>query len=261
MDYLRHVGGSKEAAKELKLFGLSDYLTNRFAKLAGQIYEENVALSKRRLYVGGILSVIGTLGYYGAYAYVIWRAIHGAYSIGQLTFLSGAIVQASSNIQQIFSTLSSIADQALFLTDLIAFLEMRPTIYSKPNALPAPRPIKFGFEFRNVSFRYPGNSRLVLNGLNFHLRPGERIALVGENGEGKTTIVKLLTRLYDPAEGQVLLDGIDLREYDLDDLYREIGVIFQDFMRYEMTARENIAVGQIDELDRLDTMQITARKR
>ena len=139
-------------------------------------------------------------------------------------------------------------------------MQMRPTIYSKPNALPAPRPIKQGFEFRNVSFRYPGNSRTVLNGLNFHLKPGQRVALVGENGEGKTTIVKLLTRLYDPSEGQILLDGIDLREYDLEDFYREIGVIFQDFMRYEMTARENIAVGQIDELNRPETLQIAARK-
>jgi ATP-binding cassette subfamily B protein len=181
-------------------------------------------------------------------------------SIGTLTFLAGAILQASSNIQQIFSTLSSIADQALFLTDLIAFFEMRPTIRSKPNALPAPRPIQRGFEFRNVSFRYPGSSRMILNGLNFQLRPGERVALIGENGEGKTTMVKLLTRLYDPVEGQVLLDGIDLREYDLEDLYREIGVIFQDFMRYEMTARENIAVGRIEEMDNLPLLHLSAQK-
>jgi ATP-binding cassette subfamily B protein len=137
---------------------------------------------------------------------------------------------------------------------------MRPTIYSKPNALPAPRPIVRGFEFRNVSFRYPGSSRLVLNGLNFQLKPGERVALVGENGQGKTTIVKLMTRLYDPLEGQVLLDGVDLREYSLEDLYREIGVIFQDFTRYEMTARENIAVGQIEALTRLEALQSAARK-
>jgi ATP-binding cassette subfamily B protein len=246
MDYLRQVGGSKEAAKELKLFGLSNYLTNRFAKLAGQIYVENVALSKRRLFVGGILSIVGTLGYYGAYAYVIWRAIHGAYSIGTLTFLTGAIVQASSNIQQVFSTLSSIADQALFLTDLIAFFAMKPLVESKPNALLIPRQIKRGFEFRNVSFSYPGTERRVLSDFNFHLEPGERIALIGENGQGKTTIVKLITRLYDPTEGEILLDGVNLKEYSIEDLHHEIGVIFQDFMRYEMTARENIAVGRID---------------
>ena len=182
------------------------------------------------------------------------------FSFGTLTLLANAIREASSNLQQTFSTLSTIADQALFLTDLIAFFEMRPTIQSKPNALPAPRPIQRGFEFRNVSFRYPGSSRLVLNRLNFHLRPGERVALIGENGEGKTTIVKLLTRLYDPSEGQVLLDGVDLREYDLEDLYREIGVIFQDFMRYEMTARENIAVGRIEQIENLELLRQSAQK-
>ena len=260
LDYLRQVGGSKEAAKELKLFGLSDFLTQRFTKLSDGIYEENVALSRRKLIAGAFLSVIAFMGYYSAYVFVIWRTITGAYTIGLWYLLSGAILQASSNIQQIFSTVSGIADQALFLTDLLAFFDMQPTIQSKPNALPAPRPIVRGFEFRNVSFHYPGSSRMVLNGLNFHLHPGERVALIGENGEGKTTIVKLITRLYDPTEGQVLLDGVDLKEYRLEDLYREIGVIFQDFMRYEMTARENIAVGRIEEIDDLKLLEDAAQK-
>jgi ATP-binding cassette subfamily B protein len=260
LDYLRVAGGSKEAAKELKLFGLGSFFTERFARLSDQIYEEDVSLARRRLVAGSLLSVIGTAGYYSAYVFVIWRTVTGLLSIGTLAFLSGAILQASANIQQIFSTVSSIADQALFLTDLIAFFAMEPTIRSKPNALPAPRPIQSGFEFRNVSFRYPGSSRLILDGLNFHLSPGERVAVVGENGQGKTTIVKLLTRLYDPSEGQVLLDGADLREYNLEDLYRNIGIIFQDFMRYEMTARENIAVGRIEEIDSLLLLQQAAEK-
>jgi len=260
LDYLRVLGGSKEAAKELKLFGLAPFLTERFSRLSNQIYDEDVSLARRRLVAGSFLSMIGTAGYYSAYVFVIWRTISGVLSIGELTFLAGSIQQASSNIQQIFSTVSSIADQALFLTDLIAFFEMRPAIASKPNALPVPRPITRGFEFRNVTFRYPGSSRLVLDGLNFHFRSGERIALIGENGEGKTTIVKLLTRLYDPLEGQVLLDGVDLREYNLEDLYQEIGVIFQDFMRYEMTARDNIAVGRIERIGDLPLLQQSAQK-
>jgi ATP-binding cassette, subfamily B, bacterial len=260
LDYLRLLGGSKEAAKELKLFGLSGFLTRRFTTLSDGIYEQNVALSRRKLIAGAFLSVIAYLGYYSAYAFVIWRTVTGVYSIGLWYLLSGAILQASNNLQQIFSTLSGIADQALFLTDLLAFFEMQPTIRSKPNALPAPRPIVHGFEFRNVSFSYPGNPRLVLDRLSFRLDTGERVALIGENGQGKTTIVKLITRLYDPTEGEILLDGIDLREYSLDDLYREIGVIFQDFMRYEMTARENIAVGRIQELNDLDTLKIAASK-
>jgi ATP-binding cassette, subfamily B, bacterial len=260
LDYLRVLGGSKEAAKELKLFGLKEFLVERFTGLWNQIYAEDVRLAKRRLIAGSLLSMVGTMGYYAAYVYVIWRTVSGKISVGTLVFLTGAIQQASSNIQQVFSTLSSIADQALFLTDLLAFFEMGPAIQSKPNALAAPRPVKRGFEFKNVSFRYPGSSRLVLNNLNFHLRPGERVALIGENGQGKTTIVKLITRLYDPSEGQVLLDGVDLREYSLDSLYAEIGVIFQDFMRYEMTARENIAVGQVQELHDLARLKDAARK-
>jgi ATP-binding cassette, subfamily B, bacterial len=260
LDYLRLLGGSKEAAKELKLFGLQRFLTGRFKTLADQVYHEDIALARRKFVAGALLSIIGTAGYYTAYLYAVWRTVTGVFSFGTLTLLANAIRDASSNLQQTFSTLSTIADQALFLTDLIAFFDMQPTIRSKPNALPAPRPIREGFEFRNVSFRYPGSSRLVLNQLNFYLRPGERVALIGENGEGKTTIVKLLTRLYDPVEGQVLLDGIDLRDYDLEDLYREIGVIFQDFMRYEMTARENIGVGRIERVNDLELLQQSAQK-
>ncbi len=246
MDYLRQVGGSKEAAKELKLFNLSTYLTDRFSALSQTIYEQNVALNRRRLFWGGVLAIVGQLGYYGAYGYSIYRTIQGRYTVGDLTLITTAIMQAMANIQQAFSTASGVADQALFLTDLIAFFEMKPRVESKANGLRAPRPIRRGFEFRNVSFAYPGTTRRVLSNFNFTLSPGERIALIGENGQGKTTVVKLITRLYDPTEGEILLDGIDLREFDLDDLHAEIGVIFQDFMRYEMTARENIAVGRIE---------------
>ncbi len=260
LDYLRILGGSKEAAKELKLFGLSKFLTDRFTRLSDEVYEENVALSRRKLIAGALLSIVGSLGYYSAYVYVIWQTAIGALTIGKLYFLAGAILQASTNIQMIFSTLSGVADQALFLTDLLAFFEMQATIRSKPNALPAPRPIHRGFEFRNVSFAYPGSSRLILKNLDFTLHVGERVALIGENGQGKTTIVKLITRLYDPTEGQVLLDGIDLREYSLEDLYREIGVIFQDFMRYEMTAHENVAVGRIEEIGNSEQIAAAAHK-
>ena len=260
MDYLRQVAGSREGAKEVKLFGLSGFFTERFKKLADQIYREDVALSRSKLIVGGLLGIVGTLGYYGAYVYVIWRTIHGGYDIGQFTFLTTAIQQASSNLQQVFSTASGIADQALFLTDLLAFFAMKPTVESKPDGLQAPRPITGGFEFRNVSFTYPGTNRTVLRNFSFKLSPGERVALIGENGQGKTTVVKLITRLYDPTEGQILLNGVDLREYSLEDLHREIGVIFQDFVRYEMTARDNIAVGRVDRPHQQSEIEFAAHK-
>jgi ATP-binding cassette subfamily B protein len=260
MDYLRQVGGSKEAAKELKLFNLSNFLTNRFTALSSAIYEENVRLSRRRFFWGGLLSLLSQFGYYSAYAYSIFGTIQGRYSIGDLTLIIMAIMQAMGNIQLAFSTASGVADQALFLTDLLAFLEMKPTVESKPNALRIPRPVRRGFEFCNVSFSYPGTSRRVLDNFNFTLYPGESVALIGENGQGKTTVVKLITRLYDPTEGRILLDGVDLREYDLADLHSEIGVIFQDFMRYEMTAHENIAIGRIDVEHGADEITYAAEK-
>jgi ATP-binding cassette, subfamily B, bacterial len=245
LDYLRMLGASKESAKELKLFALSDYLAGEYARLSGQIYDQNVRLARRRLWAGGLLSLVSTAGYYGAYAFVIYRTVTGAFSWGTLQLLAGAIAGASTNIQNVFATFSSIADQSLFLTDLVEFLQVGPRVQSKPGALPAPRPIRDGFRFEKVTFSYPETERRVLDELDLRIEPGERIALIGENGQGKTTLVKLLTRLYDPSAGRILLDGVDLREYSIEDLHSQIGVIFQDFMRYEMTARMNIGVGRM----------------
>ncbi len=260
MDYLRQVAGSREGAKEVKLFGLHRFFTDRFKALADQIYREDVELARSKLFLGGLLGVIGTLGYYGAYVYVIWRTLGGRYDIGQFYFLTTAIQQASSNLQQVFSTASGIADQALFLTDLLAFFEMKPLVDANPNGKKIPGHITQGFEFRNVSFAYPGTTRTVLKNFDMVLRPGERIALIGENGQGKTTIVKLITRLYDPTEGQILLEGVDLREYSLEDLHRNIGVIFQDFVRFEMTARENIAIGRVERVNDQPELELAAHK-
>ncbi|HTZ46107.1 MAG TPA: ABC transporter ATP-binding protein [Verrucomicrobiae bacterium] len=248
MEYLRILGGSKESAKELKLFGLAPYLVGRYTTLSDELHRQTVQHQRRKLLFGALLTLLGTVGYYGTYAYVVYQTVIGAITIGSLTFLAGAIAGASTNIQAVFTTFSTIADQALFLSDLLEFFSVKPTIMSKPGALLAPRPITKGFEFKDVSFSYPGNPRVVLSNINFRLNPNERIALVGENGQGKTTIVKLLTRLYDVTGGQILLDGIDLREYDIEDLWREIGVIFQDFMRYEMTAAQNIGIGRVEEM-------------
>lgn len=259
MDYLRDLGGSKEAAKELKLFGLRNFLIGSFTGMANIIFDQNVSLSKRKLYAGSLLSLLATAGYYSAYALVLWDTVRGRFQVALLVVLTSAILQVSANLQQIFVNASGVADQALFLTDLLGFFAMEPTVRTKPGALAIPRPIRRGIEFRNVSFAYPGTTRRVLKNFNFHLHPGERVALIGENGQGKTTIVKLITRLYDPTEGEILLDGVDLRDYDLDDLSHETGVIFQDFMRYEMTARDNIAVGRIEERENLDHIAAAAK--
>jgi ATP-binding cassette, subfamily B, bacterial len=260
LDYLRQLGASKESAKELKLFGLSPYLTGRYAGLSDEIYTQNVSLSKRRLLASSLFSLLSATAYYGAYAFVIYRTIHGDLALKSLIYLAAAIAGASSNIQQLFSSFTSIADQALFLTDFLNLFRLEPKVQSKPNAVPAPRPIRQGFDFERVTFAYPGTRRVVLDHLDLRIEPGQRVALVGENGQGKTTLVKLITRLYDPTAGRILLDGVDLRDYDLEDLHREIAVIFQDFMRYEMTGRDNIATGKIEDRENLSRISMAAHK-
>jgi ATP-binding cassette, subfamily B, bacterial len=260
LDYLRIVGSGKESAKEVKMFGLGGFLQNRYGALTDGIIRKNRELTRKRLWWGSALGIIGSVGYYACFAYLVWRTLLGEISVGTLTFLAGAIAGSSTQLQGVFSLFSSISDQALFLTDLVDFLAIKPRIQSKPNAIPAPRPIREGFEFRDVSFHYPGATRLVLDHLNFRIEPGEHIALVGENGQGKTTLVKLMARLYDPSSGVILLDGVDLREYKVEDLQREIGVIFQDFVRYDMAARMNIGVGRIEETDHDEALWAAAKK-
>jgi ATP-binding cassette, subfamily B, bacterial len=260
LDYLRIVGSGKESAKEVKMFGLGGFLESRYGVLTDDVIRKNRQLTRKRLWWGSALAVVGSVGYYACFAYLVWRTLLGEISVGTLTFLAGAIAGSSQQLQGVFSLFSSISDQALFLTDLVDFLAIQPRIQSKPKAIPAPRPIREGFEFRDVSFHYPGSTRLVLDHLNFRIEPGEHIALVGENGQGKTTLVKLMARLYDPSSGVVLLDGVDLREYKVEDLQREIGVIFQDFVRYDMPARMNIGVGRIEETDHDESLWAAAKK-
>jgi ATP-binding cassette subfamily B protein len=260
LDYLRTLASSKESAKEAKLFGLGPFFTSRYDTFSQQVHREDVLLARRKLLAGSLLGLASTACYYGCYAFVIYRTVTGHLTVGDMTFLAGAIAGTSTNIQAIFSTFSGLADQALFLGDLIRFFAIGPQIRTRPDALKAPRPILEGFEFRSVSFTYPGRKEPVFKDLNLRIEPGERVALIGENGQGKTTIVKLLVRLYEPTGGTILLDGIPLQEYDLQDLWKEIGVIFQDFVHYEMTAAENIATGRIEDLGNLPNLITAARK-
>jgi ATP-binding cassette, subfamily B, bacterial len=254
LDYLRYIGASDVSAKELKLFGLSDFLVGRYDRLSNEFYEANRSLAVRRSVVSTLLAAVGTLGYYGAYAVIIYLTVvghqspAGRFTIGVLTFLAGSFRQSRDLIQRVLLSLSQVFEQSLYLDDLFTFLELEPNIRPKNGARPVPVPIRTGFAFEGVGFRYPGAEEWAVRGLDFSLSPGERLALVGENGAGKTTLVKLLARLYDPTEGRILLEGIDLREYDIESLRRNVGVIFQDFVRYDFVLRENIAVGNIGRL-------------
>jgi ATP-binding cassette subfamily B protein len=246
LDYLRYVGASVETAKEVQIFGLAPWLIGRYRQLSDLFYDENRILSYKRAGVGALLSLLGTAGYYAAYALMLVRAVGGTISVGTLTFLAGSFARGRSSIQSLLLGVSAVAEQALYLKDLFTFFEMKPTITARPGAPPVPRPIRDGFVFEDVGFTYPGSDRWAVRHINLQLRPGERVALVGLNGAGKTTLVKLLSRLYDPTEGRILLDGRDLREYDLGSVRQAVGVIFQDFVRYDMRFDENIAVGEID---------------
>jgi ATP-binding cassette, subfamily B, bacterial len=246
LDYVRQTGASVETAKEVKIFGLHAFLIERYRLLAEKFFQANRALALRRAAWGSVLTMLGTLGYYVAYAFIAWRTVRGDFSIGDLTFLAGSFRRLRNLLETLLSGFSQVAGQALYLDDLYSFFEIEAEIRSPASPRPVPAPIRAGFVFEGVGFRYPGAERWAVRNLSFTLQAGEALALVGENGAGKTTLVKLLARLYDPDEGRILLDGHDLREYDLAGLRAAVGVIFQDFVRYHLTAAENIAVGQID---------------
>jgi ATP-binding cassette subfamily B protein len=248
LDYLRYVAASDRTAKEVQLFGLSPWLIERFSKLSRRFYDENKKLSIRKARVSTLLSLIGTLGYYTAYAIILLRATRGELTIGTLTFLAGSFARSRQLIEVLLLSAGGIYQQCLYLKDLFDFFEMKSSIASTPGAPSVPRPIKSGFVFDNVGFQYPGSNEWAVRHVNFELRPGERVAFVGENGAGKTTLTKLLARLYDPTEGRILLDGIDLREFDIHSVRRAIGVIFQDFVKYDLRFDENVGVGEIDQV-------------
>ena len=254
LDYLRYLGASDRPAKEVQMFGLAPWLVERYRVLSGKFYEENKRLSIRKSIVATLLSIVGLLGYYGAYAVILLRAVSGAISLGTLTFLAASFMRSRDLIQRVLSGAGQIYTQCLYLKDLFDFFETTPTVASRAGAPAVPRPLREGFVFENVGYRYPGSETWALRGINLSLQLGERLALVGGNGAGKTTLVKLLARLYDPTEGRILLDGRDLRDYDLESLRHNVGVIFQDFYRYDLRFDENIGVGEIEHVrDYLDS--------
>ncbi|AWN46444.1 ABC transporter ATP-binding protein [Methylobacterium terrae] len=259
-DYLRYLGADAHSAKEVKLFGLAHHLAERFRDLAARLLAENRELARHRALAGGAFATLGTLAYYAAYLVIAGEALAGTLTVGDLTFLGGAFLRLRGLVEGLLLGASQLLGQAQYLDDLFSFFTIAPTIRSRPGALPVPERLREGFVFEDVGYRYPGEERWAVRHLSLRIRAGEVVALVGENGAGKTTVVKLLARLYAPTEGRILLDGRDLAEYDLDSLRARIGVIFQDFMRFDFTAGDNIAVGRIEAREDRDGIALAARR-
>ncbi len=251
LNYLEMLLTGNDTVKEIKLFGLGLPLLRRYQELFVRFYEEDLAIARRRTFAGLGWGVLSNLAYYGSYAWIVLRTVAGRITLGDMTMFLGIFRQSQSSIRSLLDSLNRLYESNLYLDNLMDYLKLQPLLVTAEHPLAAPEPIRQGIEFRHVSFCYPGSDVYVLRDINLHIRPGERIALVGLNGAGKTTLIKLLTRLYDPTEGQVLLDGVDLREYDLTSLHQRFGVIFQDFVRYQFSVRENIGFGQVDALDDL----------
>ena len=260
LDYYRYTGASDATAKEVKMFSLSGFLTERYRTLSAQYYEANKKLSVRRAMWGSLLSNVGTGGYYVAYGIIIFQTVAGILSLGSLTFLAGSFRQLRSLLESILGRFTGITQGALYLKDYFEFFAIQPNIVSPAKPRPFPNPVLHGFTFENVGFKYPNSERWANRNLNFTLHAGEKLALVGENGAGKTTLVKLLARLYDPDEGRILLDGYDIKEYDLTALRRNIGVIFQDFIHLLLSAKINVAVGDIAEIENMPRIEMAAHQ-
>jgi ATP-binding cassette subfamily B protein len=260
LDYIRYLGASDETAKEVKIFDLSGFIIERFKLLSNKFYWDNRRLSIQRSLWGTFFAMLGSIGYYAAYVVIIVKTVEGSVTIGMLVFLAGSFRQLRSLLEGILTRFTAVSQGAIYLRDFFEFFEIKPKIKPAENPLPFPKTIQQGFIFEDVGFRYINSERWANRHLSFTLHPGEKLALVGENGAGKTTLVKLLARLYDPTEGRILLDGIDLREYDLADLRLNVGIIFQDYLRYQMTFAQNIAVGNISQVDNRPLIEASAKQ-
>ncbi len=259
LDYLRYIGASDETAKEIKMFGLAEFLATRFKTISDRYFEANKIIAVRRAMTGTALSLVGTLSYYGAYIFIILQTVGGIISLGTMTFLAGSFERMRNMLQSIMLRFSRIAESALYLQDYFDFLNITPMMKTG-GGLPVPNPIREGFVFDNVSFKYLNSEKYAVKNLSFELKAGEKLALVGENGAGKTTIVKLLARLYEPTEGSIKLDRHDLKDYNPQQLREAVGVIFQDYIRFAMTASENIAIGKIEDIDKQNQIVDSANK-
>ena len=257
LDYLRFIGANDKTAKEIKLFGLTNFVVNRFQNLATKYFNLNKSLVIKRSSYGFLFNLLGSISYYAAYVFIIYRVLSGVITLGELTFLSGSFNRLMKSLQDFFSKFTRISESSLYLKDYFDFIDISIEPKTKED-IPLPKIILKGFEFKNVFFAYPESENQILKNVSFSIKAGEKIAFVGQNGAGKTTLTKLLLRFYEPTSGEILLDGVNINRYNKSEYQAYFGVLFQDFFRYEFTVRENIAIGKIDEIDNQERIEKAA---
>jgi ATP-binding cassette subfamily B protein len=260
MTYMVNLVTTDSFAKEVKLFGLGQYFIERYRLLATVFYDTQKAQLVRRYLTGFALGNLSTIVTSLTYLYVALQAIAGRLTLGHLTAYTQAASAVQNSIQSILSGFSGMYEHNLYLNNLYELMAREPTMSVSAQPKSVPLPLHGEIRFEHVTFAYPGAETPALNDVSFTVKAGETLAVVGRNGAGKTTLFKLICRLYDPSEGRILLDGVDLREYDVDSLRRNVGVIFQDFVRYDFLLRENIAVGNIERLEDAPAIESAAQR-
>lgn len=256
--YLETLVAREDFAKEVKLYQLGEMLLGRYRSLFDQLYGEDRDLTIKRGFWSYLLGLLSTATFYVAYAWIVVETVVGRISLGDMTMYLTVFRQGQTTFASALTSIGGMYEDNLYLSNLYEFLEEEvPTRYGRAIAGTNPQD---GIRFENVSFTYPGSTKPALKNISLHLKPGEKLAIVGENGSGKTTLIKLLTRLYTPESGRILLDGLNLEEWDLDTLRRRIGVIFQNFVRYQFTVGENIGVGDVEKLEDEKAWQVAAEK-
>ena len=257
-DYLQRVLTQNAFVKEIRLFRLGNHLLNQWGEIRTKFNQQSENLARKYATVRGGAGILANVGFYAAYGWTIARTVRGAITIGDFTMYTGAFGQAQSTLQAILQSIAQTDEYNLYVSQYFEFLSLQPQVINPANPRPFPNPLRSGLVLRDVSFTYPGAEKPTLKNLNLTVKPGESIALVGVNGAGKTTLLKLLTRLYDIDSGKIAIDGIGITEFELQDVRRNIGIIFQDFARYNLSVRDNIGFGNLAQRENFDRIQQAA---
>jgi len=260
MTYMVNLVTTDAFAKEVKLFGLGQYFIERYRLIASAFYDSQRSQVVRRYLTGFALGNLSTIVTSATYLYIALQAIAGRLSLGSLTAYTQAAIQVQNSIQSVLGGFSGMYEHNLYLNNLVELMAMQPSMAVSTTPKAVPQPLRGEIQFDHVTFAYPGAESSALTDVSFTVAAGETLAVVGRNGAGKTTLFKLICRLYDPSEGRILIDGIDIREFEPAEIRRQIGAMFQDYVDYQATAAENIGLGNVPEITDRDAIVSASRQ-